>query len=107
MASEKWFGKAGHAVMRGLVIVFVFSGVIKAQGIADFEDLSLTSQSYWNGSDSSGGFSSGGARFSNHYDTAYDSWDGFAYSNKSDTTVKDWAGSRPGRKRQLRGRLRL
>jgi hypothetical protein len=95
MASEKWFGKAGHMVMKSLVVffVFVFSGVIKAQGITDFEDLSLTSQSYWNGSDSSGGFTSGAARFSNNYDTMFDSWDGFAYSNKRDTTVKDWAGS--------------
>jgi hypothetical protein len=87
MASEK--------VMRGVVLVLVFGicSLVKAQGITDFEDLSLASQSYWNGSDSSGGFASGSAWFGNNYDTMYDSWDGFAYSNKRDTTSSDWMSS--------------
>jgi hypothetical protein len=95
MASEKQTGKAGQWVMKSLVVVFVcvFCQVVKAQGITDFEDLSLTSQSYWNGSDGSGGFTSGSASFNNQYNTMYGDWAGFAYSNKSDTTVRDWAGS--------------
>jgi len=73
-----------------VVLFFVFSGVVRAENIADFEDLTLTTQSYWNGSDSSGGFTSGSARFGNSYDTTYGSWDGFAYSNLSDTTANGW-----------------
>jgi len=47
----------------------------------DFEDLSLAPNSYWNGSDGSGGFSSRGAFFNNSYTPAYGSWSGFSYSN--------------------------
>ena len=47
----------------------------------NFADLSLASNSYWNGSDGSGGFSSGGAFFNNSYDSDYGSWSGWSYSN--------------------------
>ena len=84
MASEK--------VMRGLAAVFVFlvCGVVRAEEITDFEDLTLGPQSYWNGSDGSGGFASGSAWFKNNYDTMYGSWDGFAYSNIRDTAATGW-----------------
>ncbi len=55
--------------------------------IATFEDLSLPGESYWNGSDESGGFTSGSAYFSNNYNSAWGSWDGFSYSNVTDTTT--------------------
>ncbi len=53
-----------------------------------FEDLgaSLPVESYWNGSDSSGGFTSGDVDFNNNYNAAWSSWDGWAYSNMTDTT---------------------
>ncbi|NIA07624.1 MAG: DUF4465 domain-containing protein [Actinobacteria bacterium] len=54
--------------------------------VADFDDLSLAPESYWNGADSSGDFSSGAASFNNNYDTTWGSWDGFAYSNLSQQT---------------------
>ena len=44
----------------------------------------LDSNSYWNGSDLRGKFTSLRATFSNSYDTAYHSWSGFAYSNQND-----------------------
>jgi hypothetical protein len=90
MASERWFDDAHHRVMRGLVAVLFLGvcGLVKAQEIANFEDLALEKGTYWNGSDGSGGFASGSAWFSNNYDTMYDSWDGFAYSNISNTTAK-------------------
>ncbi|MGA2071059.1 MAG: DUF4465 domain-containing protein [Sedimentisphaerales bacterium] len=66
--------------------------MVKAQQITDFEDLALEKGSYWNGSDGSGGFTSGSAWFTNNYDTMYGSWDGFAYSNITDTTTQGWAG---------------
>jgi hypothetical protein len=47
----------------------------------DLEDLSLAPDSYWNGSDGSGGFSSRGAFFNNSYTFDYGSWSGFSYSN--------------------------
>jgi len=53
-----------------------------------FEDLTLPAESCWNGSDDSGGFVSGGVNFSNNYNTDFDSWDGFSYSNITDTTAE-------------------
>jgi hypothetical protein len=57
---------------------FVFGAV------SDFEDLALSPESFYNGSDGAGGFSSGGTLFNNNYNTDYGSWDGFAYSNITD-----------------------
>ena len=67
-------------------------GAIASGGAADFEDLSLPDESYWNGSDGSGGFTSGQAYFNNNYDTTWGSWEGFAYSNCSQQTppLTDW-----------------
>jgi hypothetical protein len=75
---------ASVRVMKGLVAVLLLGvcGLVKAQQIADFEDLALETGSYWNGSDGSGGFASGSTRFNNYYDSGY--WDGFAYSNRTD-----------------------
>jgi hypothetical protein len=75
--------------MMSLILVIAFAAVACAD-IAGFDDLSLSPQSYWNGSDGSGGFQSGSAWFSNSYTDwggGYYSWDGWAYSNKSDTTT--------------------
>ncbi len=57
--------------------------------ISTFDDLKLDStNAYWNGSDTSGGFQSGSAYFFNEYNLTYGSWSGFAYSNvKNDTTA--------------------
>lgn len=60
----------------------------------DFSDLPLTSPPtqaghggvYYNGSDGAGGFTSGGVFFGNNYNSAWDSWDGFAYSTTNDTS---------------------
>jgi len=59
--------------------------------IATFDDLTLPGQSFWNGSDSLGGFHSGNAFFNNNYDPTYGSWDGFSYSNITDTTTDDFS----------------
>jgi len=57
-----------------------------------FEDLTLPSESYWNGSDESGGFDSGGTHFINNYNAAWGTWDGFSYSNITDTATGGMAG---------------
>ncbi len=61
---------------------------LRAQ-ISTFDDLKLDStNAYWNGSDTSGGFQSGSAYFYNNYNQSWGSWSGFAYSNmKNDTTA--------------------
>jgi hypothetical protein len=84
---------ASLRVMRSVVVVLLLgvNGLVKAEQIANFEDLALGAGSYWNGSDGSGGFTSGSARFSNNYDTTYQSWEGFAYSNIRNTTAKGWS----------------
>jgi hypothetical protein len=72
-----------------LVVVLLAVGAVSAD-IADFDDLSLSPDSYWNGSDGTGDFTSGSAVFNNNFtDWGYGitSWDGWAYSNKSDTTT--------------------
>tara|TARA_B110000196_G_scaffold267913_1_gene241816 strand:+ start:1311 stop:2117 length:807 start_codon:yes stop_codon:yes gene_type:complete len=42
---------------------------------------------YYNGSDGAGSFTSGGVQFTNNYNTTYGSWNGWAYSNTTDTTT--------------------
>ncbi|MES2620149.1 MAG: DUF4465 domain-containing protein, partial [Bacteroidota bacterium] len=50
-----------------------------------FEELSLASDSFWNGADLSGGFASDNAFFVNDYGGGY--WSGFSYSSKKDSTT--------------------
>ncbi len=70
-----------------VIVVFAMTSAAGAATVADFEDLTLAAESYWNGSDGSGGFASGSAWFNNNYDVDYGSWDGFSYSNITDTTT--------------------
>jgi hypothetical protein len=55
----------------------------------DFSDLTLAKDSFWNGSDASGKFSSGKGVFLNSYTKGdqWVSWGGFAYSNRNDTSA--------------------
>ena len=70
-----------------MLCAIFFATQIFSQTIADFENLQLAPDSFWNGSDLSGEFNSGNASFPNSYDTTYQSWSGFTYSNKRDTTT--------------------
>lgn len=73
-----------------LVSILLTAGIANA-ATAMFDDLALPAESYWNGSDGSGGFVSGGVHFSNNYDAEWSSWDGFSYSNLTDTTMMGFA----------------
>jgi len=53
-----------------------------------FDDLALPPQSHWNGADGAGGFDSGGGFFTNNYNLDWEAWDGFAYSNRTDTQTR-------------------
>ncbi len=57
---------------------------------ATFEEMPLAAESFFNGSDSSGDFSSGGFQFNNNYDTLFGSWDGWAVSNITDNSTPGW-----------------
>lgn len=58
-----------------------------SQTISDFENLSLSADSFWNGSDLTGGYNSGLAGFVNSYNTSFNSWSGFSYSNQTNDTT--------------------
>ena len=66
-----------------LVVVLLATATARADFVG-FEDLFLKKDSFWNGSDLSGGFVSGGAFFYNDYNVQFQSWKGWAYSNKTD-----------------------
>ncbi len=68
-------------------VVLLLAGSVMAADAANFDDLTLASESYWNGSDESGGFTSGVVDFNNNYNAAWASWDGWSYSNTTDTTT--------------------
>jgi len=70
-----------------IAVIFsaIFASTAQAQTVATFEDLSLPVDSFWNGSDASGGFNNGKAHFFNSYNSQYGSWTGFAYSSKTDS----------------------
>lgn len=58
--------------------------------VIDFEDLSLGSNSYYNGgpTTNTAGWSSGGAGFGNSYNSDFGGyWNGWSYSNVNDTTT--------------------
>lgn len=62
-----------------------------AQRTANFENLSLKPNSFWNGDDKTGSFKSGEMMFANSYNEKYFSWSGFAYSNMSDTKTEGYS----------------
>lgn len=67
----------------------------KAQTVADFENLTLSPNSYWNGSSQplGSGFQSGNAYFPNYYDTSWGGYwsEGWAYSNIKDSVTPGYA----------------
>jgi len=69
----------------------VMTTATQASVTVNFEDLTLAPESEYNGGDLAGGFVSGDAWLSNIYDPNYFSWEGFAYSNHTDTTSTGWA----------------
>ncbi len=75
----------------GLLVAVTMLNFAKAD-IVTLEELILPPVSYWNGSDGSGGFASGSVHFSNSYNTDWDFWDGFSYSNLTDGTTSGMAG---------------
>lgn len=51
---------------------------------ASFENVNMGTQGYYKGADNAGSFMSGNFRFLNNYNASWDSWSGFAASQKTD-----------------------
>lgn len=58
--------------------------------VIDFNQQHLEPESFWNGSDGSGGFEAGPMFFPNDYNQDWASWSGFALSNITDNTTPGW-----------------
>jgi hypothetical protein len=75
------------------LLCLFFSGICVSNAFSTFEDLSLPAESYWNGSDGTGTFTSGHATFNNSFTDwggGYVNWTGWAYSNMTDTTSPEY-----------------
>lgn len=59
--------------------------------VIDFENVTLNSDSIWNGSDLTGSLVLGDVAFKNHYNAQWGSWSGFAASSKTDTKTIGYA----------------
>ncbi len=87
-------GSCGLCVAFGIWLTL--PGVLphaQAGVVVGFEDLPLEPESYYNGSDSAGGFLSEGAFFNNTYTDyggGYYAWFGWSYSNMTDTATPGW-----------------
>jgi len=69
------------------LIAVLFNVMAFAQDTSSFENFSLATDTFLNGSDMSGGFSDGDIFLNNSYNAQYDSWSGFAISNTTDITT--------------------
>jgi hypothetical protein len=56
----------------------------------DFQSVELESETFWNGSDGSGGITLNMATFNNSYNADWAAWSGFAISNVTDTATAGW-----------------
>ncbi len=71
-----------------LLAIMLFAGFgLSAQTVSDFEEFDIDDTGFLNGSDGSGGFTSGNLFFPNNFNTAYSSWSGWAISNVTDNTT--------------------
>lgn len=77
--------KASCFLPRIALAILALTGISSAQQIVDFEDVgqSLSADSAYRGEDLAAQFISNGIRFNNSYNAGFDSWSGFAYSNRT------------------------
>lgn len=73
-----------------LVAAISISSMFNAQLISNFENISLTPESYDNGSAGNGSFIDEMLEFTNFYNVGWSSWNGFAISNITDNTTAGW-----------------
>lgn len=80
-------GRSVHAE----IIVGAYPEITGDYTVADFEDLGLETDSYWNGSEGEGQFTTGNAVFINSYNPEYGSWSHWTYSNMADDSTAGYA----------------
>jgi hypothetical protein len=94
MSQIRILGRARRSMWHILIVLLLAIGSLAGTSYGttvDFEDLSLPANSFWDGSDGSGGFSSRGTSFNNSYNFDWYSWSGFSYSNVNYTnTSSTW-----------------
>lgn len=73
-----------------LTIAWILTLSVSGQTTATFDDISLASKSYLNGSDGLGGYSSGSYIFPNSYNADWGSWSGFSISNMTDSVTRGY-----------------
>jgi hypothetical protein len=78
-----------------LIIFFIFLNHLAKSQIADFEELNITTDTFWNGSDNSGGFYLLNNKiFLHNYFADFGGgvtyWDGFSFSNMTNDSVQDY-----------------
>jgi hypothetical protein len=75
-----------------LVLIVLVQPRLGARGdvLVDLEDLNLPDESFYNGSDGAGGFTSHGAFFNNDYSATFDAWQGWSASTTTDTTTNSF-----------------
>jgi len=61
------------------------------RSVTNFEEIPLNEDGYYNGSDGSGGFVSGNAKFKTAYNQEWGSWSGFSVSNHADSITGDYS----------------
>lgn len=71
------------------IVIAVISIVSTASfgAVSNFEDKTLAPNSFYDGSDLAGDFTSGGVKYHNSFNTTFGTMDGFGYSNVNDTTT--------------------
>lgn len=75
-----------------MMLLSLFTFTQSTAQSSSFEEITLSKNSYNNGSDFSGGFTSGGAFFTNMFDTTFGPyWEGFAITNMSDDSTKGYS----------------
>ncbi|HVT89352.1 MAG TPA: DUF4465 domain-containing protein [Tepidisphaeraceae bacterium] len=67
------------------LLIAILIAPFASADVINFEDNILAPNSYYDGADHAGGFTSGGAFFANSNDSGF--WAGFAYSNVNNTTT--------------------
>lgn len=73
----------------GAILLLMLSSVSQAQTVSTFENISLSPNSFNNGSDFSGGFKSGDYYFRNAYDSSFGGfWSGVSVSNMKDDSSR-------------------
>ena len=82
-------GSSGFLSVTGKLIIGVYPHISEDCVISNFTNLSLMPESYWDGSDGSGGFRNGLAYFPNEKTTW--AWTGWVYSNKTNNTTSGYS----------------